>query len=343
MVRNLVLIFILTLFHSVNADELKFALVPKIMTHPFFLESLKGCQDAAIKIGGVKCIFRGSPEAFDVREQNKILEQLIVDEGVDGIAVAIVQSEYLAKNSLQKAKEAGIPVITFDSDLDFITLKNDPNLRLAYIGTDNFEFGKALGKEIKKRRPNGDKLCIQMGYKNSFNLNLRLMGVRTVLSGKIYNVPPGEKLKNINGWTEIARCPLYSLTQIDRAIEQMNFILSRPQQEVDTFVSVLVGVQQIAPEKYRQLISPVKEKIAQKEIVIISADTTEAQLALLKEHLSDINIGQMPYEMGRQAIFTLYKIVTGKEYQEIIYTPLTYCTPENYDTCTKSGKLNHRN
>ena len=218
-------------------------------------------------------------------------------------------------------------------------MKKYPNLRLAYVGTDNFEFGRALGEEIKKRRPNGGKLCIQTGHRNSPNLDLRMMGVRSVLANKIYNLP-SERLNHVNGWTETSRCPLYCRELLGQAIEQFKFILARPQHEVDTFVSVFVGVQQLIPEEYRQLISPFKEKIAQQEMVIVIADTNELQLALLKAGLSANNIGQMPYEIGRQIVFTLYKIVTGEKYQELLYTPLTYCTPENYDTCTKPTNLN---
>ena len=341
LVYHILLIFPLTLFSPVSAEELKFALIAKNVTQPFYLEAHKGCQDAATQIGGIKCIFRGTSNTKDTRTQNKILEQLI-DEGVDGIAIAIEQSEYLAKNGLQRAKKAEIPVITFDSDLDSSTLEKYPNLRLAYIGTNNFEFGRALGAEITKLRPNGGKLCILTGHKNSPNLNLRIMGLRSALSGQIYNVPPGERLKNINGWTEFSRCPFYSYENIDQTIEQMKFILTRPSNEVDTFVSIIAAIQ-IVPEKYRQLIYPFKEKIEQKEIVIIIVDTVETQLDLLKEGLSNINIGQRSYEMGRQAILTLHKIVKDEKYQEIIYTPLTYCTPENYNTCTKPANSSNQN
>ena len=58
------------------------------------------------------------------------------------------------------------------------------NLRFAYIGTDNFELGKSLGEQLKKLRPNGGTLIMHSGRPDSPNLNLRLMGVRSALSGK---------------------------------------------------------------------------------------------------------------------------------------------------------------
>lgn len=60
---------------------------------------------------------------IDVRAQDKIISDLI-DTGVDGIAVAISQSEFLASHSIKKAIEHQIPVITYDADFDPQTLKN---------------------------------------------------------------------------------------------------------------------------------------------------------------------------------------------------------------------------
>ena len=217
-------------------------------------------------------------------------------------------------------------------------MKKYKKLRAAFIGTNNFEFGKLLGEQVKRLRPNGGKLCIQTGHQNSPNLNLRVMGVRSALSGKSYALPPGEKLKNINGWTEVQRCPLHHNDQGERSLKQMEIMLGKAPDEIDTFVSINFWAQAV-PSDYRKMIQPFKKKIAQMEVVLIFGDTLEGQLELLKEHLSHVNIGQVPYEMGRQAIFTLHKIVKGEDYQEMNYTPLTHCTPENYNTCTKSSNV----
>ena len=93
---------------AASENDLRFAVVPKFYGM-FFDQSKNGCKDAAAEIEGVECVYRG-PEKASVRIQNRIIEQLI-DEGVDGIAVAVTQSKFLAENSLQKAKQAGIPVI----------------------------------------------------------------------------------------------------------------------------------------------------------------------------------------------------------------------------------------
>ena len=83
------------------------------------------------------------------------------------------------------------------------------------------------------------------------------------------------------------------------------------------------------------MIAPYQAKINNNKVIIVITDTSSEQLTMLEDNLVHINIGQAPYEMGRLAILTLYKIVTEQKYEKTIYTPITVCTPENVDTCTK--------
>ncbi|RPA57578.1 sugar ABC transporter substrate-binding protein [Shewanella frigidimarina] len=336
MVRSLVLFvaFSLITISSVYGKELKLAVVPKFHS-VFFDQSKAGCIDAAAQIKGVECIYRG-PDISNVRMQDQVINQLI-DEGIDGIAVAVTQSKYLVKNSLKRANEAGIPIITYDSDFD-ASINEDPNnIRLAYIGTDNFELGKSLGEELKKLRPNGGTLIMQSGRPDSPNLNLRLMGVRSALSGKIYDTPPGELLNNDSGWTEV-REPFFNFDQLPLSVNQMESVMKGKPVKADSFIAV-GGWPQNDQARYRKMIAPYQAKINNNKIIIVITDTSSEQLTMLKDNLVHINIGQDPYEMGRQAILTLYKIVTEQKYDKIIYTPITFCTPENVNTCTKVSGL----
>jgi len=313
---------------SISADTLKFAVVPKYQSI-FFEQSAQGCQDAAEQMQGVECIYRG-PKKGDVRQQNKIIEQLI-DEGVDGIAVAVTKSDFLAEHSMQKAAKAGIPVITYDSDFDMPTLQKYKNLRLAYIGTNNFKLGWALGEQLKKLRPEGGTLIIQTGRPDAPNLNLRIMGLRSALSGKTYTNPPGDILENEQGWTEV-RLPMPNYDNINRAIKQLESFLKAQPNKADAFIAV-GGWPQNNEQRYRKMIAPFKRKLDSKETVIIISDASSEQLNMLRDKLAHANIGQKPYEMGKQAIFTLFKAVNKLPYEKVINTPLSYCTVSNYDSC----------
>jgi ribose transport system substrate-binding protein len=332
MIENILKITLTLLIFNVFpaiGETLKFAVVPKYYSN-FFDESGRGCKDMTAQLEGIECIYRG-PKKGDVRMQDKIIEQLI-NEGVDGIAVAITESNFLARNSFQKAKNAGIPIITYDSDFDPQTLEQYGPLRLAYIGTDNFQLGMAFGEQLKILRPKGGTLMIQTGRPDSPNLQLRIMGLRSALSGKIYKNFPGEILKNDSGWTEV-RAPMSNFDNIKRSIKQLESVLKAKPNRTDAFVAV-GGWAQNNETQYRDMIAPFKDKLDRKETVLVISDASKSQLRMLGDNLAHVNIGQKPYEMGKQIILTLLKIVKKQQYEKMIYTPLSYCTPENYDTCT---------
>lgn len=332
---QLVIILVSLASNSVTAKQLVFALVPKSLSYSFYQQSKQGCMEAAKEIQ-VKCIYRGSKKV-DARLQNDIIEQLI-EEKVDGIAISVTKSGFLAKNSLQKALKAGIPVVTFDADFDAATRMKFPNIRRAYIGSNNFELGLLLGKQLKKLRPQGGRLIIQTGRPDSANLNERVMGIRVFLSGENSSVYSADKLINNNGWTEV-REPLPSYGIIKRAKNQMRAAFRGKLYPIDAFVAV-GGWAQLDALAYRNMMQPFKSKLASKETFVVMTDTDSDQLNLLKEGFSHINIGQNPYEMGRKSLLLLNKIVTKQAYDEINYTSLILCDQTNFSVCNKP-LINH--
>lgn len=149
-VIQVIALLILAANFSATAKQLVFALVPKIESYSFFKQSEQGCKAAAKELQ-VSCIFVG-PDKVDYKKQNKIVEQLIAQK-VDGIAISVSQSSYLAKNSMQKAMKAGIPLVTFDADFDIATRIKYPNIRQAYVGSNNYELGLLLGRQLKNLDP----------------------------------------------------------------------------------------------------------------------------------------------------------------------------------------------
>jgi len=322
------LLFISLVASCLNAKVYRFAIVPKNTNSPFFSQVEQGCKKVAKELGNVECLYVGKGEA-NPRYQVKILENLIKSK-VDGISISVIDSNYFIKTGiLKKIKDANIPLITFDSDLSKDVLKKYPNLRLAYIGTNNFKFGKELGKALLKQRPNGATFCIQSGWKNSPNLNRRIIGIRaSILNTNDENILK-EKIKD-GKYKEFNRCPIYCNDDKKRALYELKILLK----DIDTFVAV-GGWAQHNEKNYENAIKPFKKDLLSKKKILIMGDTSPTQLNILKDGLSTINIGQNPTKMGEESINTLYKIKTNQEYEKIIYTPLTYCTEENYETCTK--------
>src|SRR5512137_2501969 len=98
-----------------SEKKLVFAFVPKLLDNPVFQVAWQGAQAAAKEFGGGSIeVQRFAPVKSDAVEQAQIIESLI-EKKVDGIAVSVNDADALTE-SINKAMDAGIPVVTFDSD-----------------------------------------------------------------------------------------------------------------------------------------------------------------------------------------------------------------------------------
>jgi ribose transport system substrate-binding protein len=307
--------------------EYTFALVPKNMNNPFFDQARDGCMKAESESAGAfKCEYIGPGEHGGGDEQVQIVLDLVA-KGVDGIAVAPANAAAMAV-ALQAAKEANIPVLTWDSDV----LPENKDLRLAYIGTHNYEIGVNLAKLAMAIKPKGGTVCIQSGGAAAANHNERMQGIRDTLSGTKSAASPGDPLTGQNGWTELQGCPLYTDDDFPRSVQQFEDIMAKTP-NLDAFIPT-GGFPQFVPDCYRNVASKYKDKIASGALALVVADTLPVQIEQMKEGLSLGQVGQRPFEMGYKTMFALRDIKDGKAAPaDPTYTGLDVCTPETADTC----------
>ncbi|MDX6749017.1 sugar-binding protein [Geminicoccaceae bacterium 1502E] len=304
-----------------------FALVPKNMNNPFFDQARDGCMKAQQEMEGkLVCEYIGPGEHGGGEEQIQVVQDLVAKK-VDGIAVSPSNAAAMAR-TLQQAKEAGIPVLTWDSDL----LDDHKDLRIAYVGTKNYDIGVNLAKRVQEIKPDGGTICIQSGGAAAANHNERMQGIRDTLAGKSGTTPPGERLTGQNGWTEADGCPLYTDDDFQRAVQQMEDILGK-YPDLDAFVPT-GGFPQFLPQAYKRVAEKHKGRIESGDLALVVADTLPVQMDLMKEGLSLGQVGQRPFEMGYQSMKFLYQIVHDKKMpDDPTYTGLDVCTPENAETC----------
>ena len=303
-----------------------FALVPKNMNNPFFDQARDGCKKAeAESKGAFECMYIGPGEHGGGEEQVQILQDLIAKK-VNGIAVSPSNAAAVAV-ALQAAKEAGIPVLTWDSDL----LPDSKALRAAYIGTHNYEIGVNLAKLAMQIKPKGGTVCIQSGGAAAANHNERMQGIRDTLSGKKSAASPGDRLTGQNGWTEIQGCPLYTNDDFPVSVQQFTDTMAK-NPNLDAFIPT-GGFPQFIPDANRAAVAPYKDKIASKALALVVADTLPVQIDQMKEGLSLGQVGQRPFEMGYKTMMALEAMKSGKPAPaDPTYTGLDVCTPATVDT-----------
>jgi len=313
---------------AVAQDKLVIAVVPKNLNNPFFDQAKLGCDKAVEEIGAdkVECMFTGPGEHGGGEEQVQIVADLVA-KGVDGIAVAPANAAAMSA-ALRDAQAAGIPVLTWDSDV----LPEDKGLRLAYVGTHNYDIGVNLAKIAQKIKPEGGTICIQSGGAAAANHNERMQGIRDTLAGVERGDPPGARLEGANGWTEVEGCPLYTNDDFPLSVQQLEDILGK-YPDLDAFIPT-GGFPQFVPDAYRNAVTPHKDKIASGELALVVADTLPVQIDQMKEGLSAGQVGQRPFEMGYQVMQAFQTMADGGAAPEDpTYTGLDVCTPETADTC----------
>jgi ribose transport system substrate-binding protein len=308
-------------------QQLTFALVPKSMNNPFYDQARDGCKNAqADSKGAFQCMYIGPGEHGGGEEQVQIVEDLVAKK-VDGIAVAPANAAAMAV-ALQAAKAAGIPVLTWDSDV----LPENKDLRLAYIGTNNYEIGVNIAKIVQTIKPTGGTICIQSGGAAASNHNERMKGIRDTLAGKVSAQPPGDRLTGQNDWKEIDGCPLYTNDDFPLSVQQFQDVMAKTP-GLDAFTPT-AGFPQTVPDANRAAVAPFKDKIARKDFALVLADTLPVQIEQMKEGLSLGQVGQRPFEMGYKTMLALKDIKEGKAPPaDPTYTGLDVCTPRNVDTC----------
>ena len=239
----------LALASSADAAEKKtIGMVFKVLNNAFTPPLQQGCAQAAKDLN-VDCIFVGPTEYNEAQEVQMV--QDMIQRGVDGLAVSAANPKAMAR-ILKQAQEKHIPVVMFDSDV----LPEDKDVRLTFIGTDNYSFGSELAKAVLKTKKGGS-VCIQSGAAASLNLNDRVQGIRDTLAGAAKDQPV-KRLTGQNGWTEPDGCPVYNNDDIKLAAQQVNDVFTA-QPKLDAFIAV-GGWAQYAPEAYKQAVALQKDR-----------------------------------------------------------------------------------
>ncbi len=284
-------------------QKFRFAVVPKAMNNPFFDLSRDGCLKRAKELGNVECIYKG-PVEHEPASQVQIIQDMI-SQKVDGLAIS-VSDVAAATRVIKAARDAGIPVITFDADA--------PNsARQAYIGTDNKAFGIALGKKLLELGPNGGKFGMISGGPAAANLKERVDGVLEALKGS--------KWVNVNG------SPTFCNDDIALAVQQTSD-LQAANPDLAGIVHV-GGWALFAPTAYRAAVEKKKADMASGKFISVAADTLKVEVEHLRDGYVNALIGQRPFEMGEKAIDALLALKKGEKIPEIIYTGLDNVTKDN--------------
>jgi ribose transport system substrate-binding protein len=171
-----------------KSDKIKIAVVTNC-TDPFWDLCEAGAKKASQEFD-VDLLFR-QPEKLDAAIQTPIIEAW-VKQGVNGIAISVIDPSGQAQDLIRFAKK--VPIVTMDNDAEGTG-------RRCYIGVDNREAGRAVGRLVKKVLPNGGTIAMFIANTTSANAIARTGGVLDELATPEANGTPAKhpQKPEING------------------------------------------------------------------------------------------------------------------------------------------------
>jgi ribose transport system substrate-binding protein len=303
-------------------DKKILAIVVKGLDNPFFEQINLGCQKwmSENTDSEYECLYTGPASSADEAGEVQIVDDLLTS-GV--AAIAISPSNAPAMANRVRAIAPSVPVMTIDADF----LEQDRDIRVTYLGTDNYLMGVKMAEEAAKLKPEGGTVCLQLGNVAADNINARAQGFRDTAGGE----NGIERLTGQNGWTEIAGCPVFTNDQADLANQQMaDTFIANP--DLDAFILV-GGWAQFAPQAYAQVTDQVMDRLTSKDLVIIAGDTLPPQTQAFRDGRSHSQVGQRPFEMGYRAPDVMIQLINGESVEDPLYTGLDVCNGDDPGFC----------
>jgi ribose transport system substrate-binding protein len=277
-------------------ERLRFMIIPKALDIPVFNYAKIGAERQAKEYGNVEILWN-APASADQLKQKEILESAITQR-VDGIAISSLNGDFLTE-TINKAIDAGIPVTTWDSDAP-------KSKRYAFYGVDDFASGRIMGEEAVRLLNGKGKIAIITSV-GATNLQRRLDGIKDGLS----KAPGIQIVETYDIKEDAVRCAELMASGTSR-YPDLNAWLS-------------TGGWPIFTRNATAVVDPAKTKV-------ISFDTIEPGLSLLREGKVTVLIGQKYFGWGSESVKLLYDIKHGKmPPSPIIDSGVDVVTKENVD------------
>jgi ribose transport system substrate-binding protein len=278
-----------------TGEKLQIAVVVKAVTSDYWKLVGAGVDEAMKKDANVQATFLGPNEETDIEGQIRIIEAQI-SANVDALAVAPSQADQL-QPTLQKAVDAGIPVVLIDTNIATFDAKS------AFVGTDNRLGGQLAGEFVAARLQAGDEVAIIRGAAGDPVHNLREEGAKEALEKagiKVVAVQPADS-ERAKGQT-VAE----------------NLLTSNPNLKAiyATNDEMALGALNAA-------------KAAGKTLVIVGFDASPDAIASIEAGELTGSIAQFPGKIGELGTLTAAAVARGETVEEFVNTGVEVVSSDN--------------
>ncbi|MEX0679171.1 MAG: substrate-binding domain-containing protein [Pirellulales bacterium] len=276
------------------------AVIPKATSHEFWKSVHAGAihgRDAA----RVDVVWKGPITESDREAQINLVQDFIA-QGVDGICLAPLDSQALI-GVVHQAKQAGIPVLIFDSGLD------DERDIVSFVATDNYHGGQIAGRHLGKLLGGKGRVIILRQAVGSQSAERREQGCIDVLEQEFPEI-------------EIISSNEYAGDTADKALVKSQQLLLTFGDRVD---GIFTASQHVATGMLRAL----EEQNLAGKVKFVGFDSGPELVAALGEGKMHGIVLQDPVRMAELAVTTLADHIRGKKVERRIGTGETLATPDN--------------
>ena len=230
--------------------------------------------------------------------------QNVLNTGAKAVAVSVIdpknQTDYLDEIAEK------VPLLAVDNDAP-------RSKRLAYIGTDNYAAGKAVGKLVKEALgEKGGTVAIFVGQLDALNARQRRQGVIDELLGREppqdlndFKTSPDGEAKGV--WK------LHAKTYTDQPEGQ-----KRAQENAEDFLGklpegnvCLVGLWAYNPPACLAALEKVKDDAVRARVKIVGFDEDPATLDAIEKGIVHGTVVQDPFEFGYQSVKLMAALAKG--------------------------------
>jgi ribose transport system substrate-binding protein len=285
------------------AQDITIAVIPKVAV-PFFDDCNTGAQAAADALGvGYQWVV---PQNTQGATQVKIMEDLIARQ-VSGIAISVNEPKSV-EGVIKQAMDAGIKVVTFDSD-------SANSGRSLYIGTINKQAGVTMGNSMAEKLGGKGKVAIVTGQLGASNLNERIDGVKEALAA----YPEIEIVA-----TEGTEDDLAKAVSVTEAILRGNPDLAG-----------IFGVSQVGGPAVAKVLAQQEFADRKGAVAVFAFDDLPDTIQGVKDGYINGIMVQRPVTMGKLAVEQLVSQIKGEAAGGDIDTGVTVVNADNLGSYTK--------
>jgi ribose transport system substrate-binding protein len=287
-----------------NADDeesYRIAVICKGSEHQFWQTARMGAEDACEELGvDVSMTFEAPEDESQIEEQVKMVQKAI-DDDVDGILLAPLDTDKL-NDVVEQASGQGIKIVTFDSSVNSDIISSE-------IGTDNYAAGAIAARNA---------VALIDNEKPQIAIVAHVKGAETTV-GREQGF--ADEIMELTDQQAELIPTVYADGDIARSKEAMLKLLDK----YGTFDLVYATNEGSAVGVAEAL----EEKGMTSEIPVVGFDSSDDEIAYLKNGAIDGMVVQNPYNMGYLGIRNLYKVMRGDTVESRIVTGTTYVDKTN--------------